>query len=56
MVESQPAAGNVWTPPARREDRLARLPFLAEDRDGVAAAVDAATGCEFVDDRIRLPG
>ena len=32
----------------------ARISFIAADRDHDAGGLDAAAGCEFVDDRIRL--
>ena len=31
------------------------VPFIAPDRDDDAGLLDAVAGCEFVDDRIRLP-
>jgi hypothetical protein len=39
---------SAGTPPA------ARVSFAAAERDYAAGWLDAATGCEFVDDRIRL--
>lgn len=33
----------------------ARAPLIAPDRDADADRLDAVAGCEFVDDRIRLP-
>lgn len=33
-----------------------RVPFIVADRDKEAGRLDAAAGCEFVDDRIRLRG
>jgi len=33
----------------------ARVPFVGSDRDDDAGGLDAVAGCEFVDDRIRLP-
>jgi len=32
-----------------------RASSVASDRDDEAGRLDAAAGCEFVDDRIRLP-
>ena len=32
----------------------ARVPFMAAERDRDSGGVDAAAGCEFLDDRIRL--
>ena len=34
---------------------VARVSFVATDRDHDAAQLDAVAGSEFVDDRIRLP-
>jgi hypothetical protein len=36
------------------ETPLARVSFVAADRDREAGRMDAIAGCEFVDDRIRL--
>jgi hypothetical protein len=42
----------VWTP--ETFPPIERASFIAANRDNDAGRLDAAAGCEFVDDRIRL--
>ena len=46
-VRAMPDAGDVQ--PDDRE------PFIGSDRDDDVGELDTVAGCEFVDDRIRLP-
>ena len=50
------AASEVWTAARRNVQPIERVSFNAADRDNDARRVDAAAGCEFVDDRLRFRG
>jgi hypothetical protein len=52
---STPAAEVPAMPDAEDVQPDAREPFIGSDRDDDAGSLDAVAGCEFVDDRIRLP-
>ena len=56
MVENPTRAAEVRAmPDAEDVQPAAREPFIGSDRDDDAGRLDDVAGCEFVDDRIRLP-
>jgi len=56
IVENPTRAAEVRAmPDAEDVQPAAREPFIGSDRDDDAGRLDAVAGCEFVDDRIRLP-
>ena len=51
-IATERAHSNDVVEPVQREERRW---FVATDRDPYAERFDTTAGCEFVDDRIRLP-
>jgi hypothetical protein len=55
MAGSPARAAELPAPQGAGDVQPARVPFVASDRDDDAGELDSVAGCEFVDDRIRLP-